>query len=247
MTILSDNAPDSRGCADYSARFVRIPMRDGVELGAILYLPLNRPGPLPAVMEMTPYLADNLHREAISFTREGMAFLAVDCRGRGGSGSEFQQWINDAPDGYDTVEWIAAQPWSDGQVGLTGGSYTGWNQWIIAGTLPPSLKTIVPSAAFMPGYDIPRGGIGSPYIYRWRVTLKGHSISWNLAADTLLFNRIQGDLYARNHSYLGVQDELGFHAKGWEDDLHSTTWGAFGRRDAHRNRRSQNSRSRYFR
>lgn len=225
MTIISDNAPGSRGRADYSVRFVRVPMRDGVELGAILYLPIDRSDRLPTVMEMTPYLADNLHREAISFTREGMAFLAVDCRGRGGSNAEFQQWVNDGPDGYDTIEWIAAQSWSDGQVGLTGGSYTGWNQWMIAGTLPASLKTIVPSAAFMPGYDIPRGGIGSPYIYRWRLTLKGHSISWNMAADVLLFNRIQGDLYARNRSYLEVQDELGFHATGWEDDLLSTTWG----------------------
>lgn len=225
MTLLSDNSPGSRGRADYDARFVRVPMRDGVELGAILYLPLGAQKGLPAVMEMTPYLADNLHHEAISYARAGLAFLAVDCRGRGGSGDEFQQWIHDGRDGYDTIEWIARQPWSDGQVALTGGSYTGWNQWVIAGTLPPSLRTIVPSAAFMPGFDIPRGGIGSPYIYRWRVTLKGHSISWNLAADTLLFNRIQRDLYARHRSMLEVPEALGYPAPGWEDDLVDTRWG----------------------
>jgi len=225
MTLLSDNSPGGRGQADYDARFVRVPMRDGVELGAILYRPLGAQRGMPTVMEMTPYLADNLHHEAIGYARAGLAFLAVDCRGRGGSGDEFQQWVHDGPDGHDTVEWIARQPWSDGQVALTGGSYTGWNQWIIAGTLPPSLRTIVPSAAFMPGFDIPRGGIGSPYLYRWRVTLKGHSISWNLAADTLLFNRIQRDLYARHHSMLEVPDALGYPAPGWEDDLVNTWWG----------------------
>ncbi|MFM7272548.1 MAG: CocE/NonD family hydrolase, partial [Gammaproteobacteria bacterium] len=177
------------------------------------------------IVETTPYLADNLHHEAILFAREGFAFLAVDCRGRGGSGGEFVQWVHDAPDGHDTVQWIAAQPWSDGQVGLGGGSYTGWNQWMIAATRPPALKTIVPSAAFMPGVCIPRGGIGSPYQYRWRVTLKGHSISWNLAADTLLFNRIQGELYARHRHYLEVPGLLGFDAPGWEDDLVNTAWG----------------------
>ena len=225
MTIQSDNNPGSRGRADYSARFVRVPMRDGVELSAVVYLPLQMPAPLPCIMEMTPYLADNLHQEAIGFVRAGFAFLAVDCRGRGGSGGEFEQWTRDAADGYDTIAWIAAQPWSDGQVGLGGGSYTGWNQWMIAATLPPALKTIVPSAAFMPGFDIPRGGIGSPYQYRWRVTLKGHGISWHLAADMLLFNRIQGELYAENRSFLEVPEAIGFPAPGWEDDLVATAWG----------------------
>ena len=225
MSIQSDNSPGSRGKADYLAQFVRIPMRDGIELGGVLYRPREALRPLPTVLEITPYLADNLHGEAIVFAREGFAYLAVDCRGRGGSGGEFRQWIHDAPDGYDTVQWIATQPWSDGQVGLGGGSYTGWNQWMIAATRPPALKTIVPSAAFMPGVCIPRGGIGSPYQYRWRVTLKGHSISWNLAADTLLFNRMQGDLYAANRSYLDVPEMLGFPAPGWEDDITDTAWG----------------------
>lgn len=209
----------------YDARFISIPMRDGIALGAVLYQPLDAGGPVPAIMEMTPYLADNMHQDGVAFARAGFAFVAVDCRGRGGSGAEFQQWIHDGPDGYDAVEWIARQPWCDGQVGLCGGSYTGWNQWMIAGTLPPSLKTIVPSAAFMGGIDIPHGGVGSPYQYRWRVTLKGHHISWNLAADTLLFNRIQGDIYARNGSLLDVPGIIGFDAPGWEDDLVATAWG----------------------
>lgn len=225
MTIQSDNSGAAAGQAPYDARFVRVPMRDGVELGAILYRPWPHGSPLPTVMEMTPYLADNLHADGIMFARAGFAFLAVDCRGRGGSGGEFEQWIHDGPDGHDTIQWVAAQPWSDGQVGLGGGSYTGWNQWMIAGTLPPALKTIVPSAAYMPGVDLPHGGIGTPYQYRWRVTLKGHSISWNLAADTLLFNRIQGDIYARNGSLLEVPGALGYEAPGWEDDLIHTAWG----------------------
>ena len=70
---------------DYTARFIQIPMRDGIELGAVLYLPAGA-GRVPAVMEMTPYLADNAHSIGVEFAREGLAFVAVDCRGRGGSG-----------------------------------------------------------------------------------------------------------------------------------------------------------------
>ena len=70
---------------DYTARFIQIPMRDGIELGAVLYLPAGA-GRVPAVMEMTPYLADNAHPVGVEFAREGLAFVAVDCRGRGGSG-----------------------------------------------------------------------------------------------------------------------------------------------------------------
>jgi hypothetical protein len=208
----------------YDARFISIPMRDGISLGAVLYRPLDAKAPVPAIMEMTPYLADNLHQDGIVHARAGFAFVAVDCRGRGGSGGEFMQWVHDGPDGYDAIEWIARQPWCDGQVGLGGGSYTGWNQWAIAGTVPPALKTIVPSAAYMGGVCLPRGGIGTPYQYRWRVTLKDHSISWNIAADTLLFNRIQGEIYARNGSLLDVPRILGYAAPGWEDDLVSTGW-----------------------
>jgi hypothetical protein len=99
MTILSDNSDASGSEASYDARFVRVPMRDGVELGAILYRPWPHDGRLPTVMEMTPYLADNLHQDGIAYARAGFAFLAVDCRGRGGSGGEFEQWIHDGPDG----------------------------------------------------------------------------------------------------------------------------------------------------
>lgn len=210
---------------DYDVRLISIPMRDGITLGAVLYRPEMVAGRVPAIMEMTPYLADNMHQDGIHFARAGFAFVAVDCRGRGGSGGEFAQWIHDGPDGYDAIEWIAQQGWCDGQVGLCGGSYTGWNQWMIAAQLPPALKTIVPSAAFMGGVDIPHGGVGSPYQYRWRLTLKDHHISWNLAADTLTFHRIMGDLYARHESLLEVPNLIGYQTPGWEDDLVATAWG----------------------
>ena len=71
----------------------------------------------------------------------------ADCRGRFNSDGVFRPYFDEANDGYDTVEWIAAQSWCDGNVGMHGGSYTGQNQWFAASKSPPHLKAIVPQTS----------------------------------------------------------------------------------------------------
>ncbi len=133
---------------------VKIPMRDGVQLNATLYKPRDGK-PSPAIFTLTPYVADNSHARGIYFAGNGYVFAAVDLRGRGNSEGIFEPFANEAGDGHDVVEWLAQQPWCDGQVAMWGGSYGGYDQWLTLREAPPHLKTIVPVASAHAGVDFP--------------------------------------------------------------------------------------------
>src|SRR5688572_21171973 len=110
----------------------RIPMRDGIELSATLYVPCQHVEPSPVIFTLTPYIAQSLHDTAVYFARHGYPFLTVDVRGRGNSGGVFKANGNEAQDGYDIVEWVARQPYCNGKVAMCGGSYGGYVQWAAA-------------------------------------------------------------------------------------------------------------------
>ena len=105
-------------------RHVAIPMRDGVNLSADITLPAGS-GTFPTILIRTPYDSTNsvLADFAIFYASHGYASVVQDLRGRGDSQGEWEPWINEAKDGYDTVEWIAAQSWCTGKIGFSGGSY----------------------------------------------------------------------------------------------------------------------------
>jgi putative CocE/NonD family hydrolase len=138
----------------------RIPARDGVELSANLWLPRATEGPgpesataqrFPAVLEMIPYGKDNWRRNAdiargTYLARRGYALCRVDVRGTGSSGGVALDEYTEAEtfDGYDAVEWLAAQPWCDGAVGMWGISYGAFTSIQVAKLRPPHLRAIVP-------------------------------------------------------------------------------------------------------
>ena len=134
---------------------VRIPLRDGIHLSAIAYLPTGQPTPRPCIFTLTPYISDSYHDRGMYFASHGYAFLSVDVRGRGNSEGEFHPLIQEAKDGYDIVEWLAQQPYCNGKVTMWGGSYAGYDQWATAKERPPHLATIVPAAAPVAGVDFP--------------------------------------------------------------------------------------------
>jgi len=129
---------------------LRIPMRDGVELSADAWMPLEE-GRYPTILIRTPYIkADPMFRfpeVAKLFASHGYAILIQDTRGRGDSDGEFDFFHQEGKDGYDTIEWIARQSWSNGKVGMMGVSYLGAVQWLVAFEKPPHLVCIVPTAA----------------------------------------------------------------------------------------------------
>lgn len=134
---------------------VKIPMRDGVRLQAILFKPPGFESPRPVIFTLTPYGADVDAKAALDFAKWGYVFALVDCRGRGNSEGRFEPFARDGQDGYDTVEWLAAQPWSNGRIGMWGGSYQGFAQWATAKEHPPHLASIMPVSSTYPGVDWP--------------------------------------------------------------------------------------------
>ncbi len=123
---------------------VRVTMRDNIRLDANVFHPPGS-GRFPTVLIRTPYgKGADLPSGYRSFINHGYAVVMEDVRGRYGSGGVFNVLNQEGPDGYDTLNWIAAQPWSDGNVGMIGGSYLGIAQWRVALLNNPHLKAIFP-------------------------------------------------------------------------------------------------------
>jgi putative CocE/NonD family hydrolase len=160
---------------------VRIPLRDGVRLQATVYLPSGMEGPLPVIFTLTPYTADSYHERADYFARHGYVFALIDCRGRGNSEGEFEPFASEGRDGYDVVEWLARQPWSNGKIAMWGGSYAGFDQWSTLKEFPPHLATIVPAAAAAAAVDFPFSkNIFYAYDLQWLTFTSGQTANQNL-------------------------------------------------------------------
>jgi len=129
---------------------VVVPMRDGVRLRADVMRPAVA-GRFPVLVYRTPYGKDDAQRDYTTFqhaVERGYAVVIVDVRGRYHSDGEFRPYENEGRDGYDTIEWAASQPWSNGAVGTFGLSYPAAVQWLAAVESPPHLKAMVPAMTF---------------------------------------------------------------------------------------------------
>jgi len=169
-------------------RDVQAEMRDGVKLCVDVYRP-DAPGRFPALLTMHPYCKDiedmvhlgkDLGRMNVEFAaveagdhefwaRHGYAHVIADVRGTGKSQGTYYNLTSpqEAQDGYDLVEWIAEQPWSDGKVGMIGISYLAFIQYLVAAEQPPHLRAIFPHDGWGDLYrDIMyQGGIPGIFAY----------------------------------------------------------------------------------
>ena len=125
-----------------------VPMRDGVRLSANVWIPAGT-GRFPTILLRTPYDKTpqfNRYR-LVNYLKAGYAVVVQDTRGRGDSEGVFDFYFPEGRDGFDTIEWIAAQAWSNGRVGTDGGSYLGTVQWLVARERPPHLACMIPTAS----------------------------------------------------------------------------------------------------
>lgn len=125
-------------------------MRDGVVLRADVWRPSSR-GRFPVLVYRTPYDRRGAQGESSLVARaakRGYAVVVQDVRGRYGSEGDFEPYRNEGRDGFDTIEWAAAQRWSNGSVGTFGLSYPGAVQWLAAVESPPHLKAMAPAMTF---------------------------------------------------------------------------------------------------
>jgi putative CocE/NonD family hydrolase len=129
---------------------VPVSMRDGVVLRADVMRPAEA-GKFPVLVYRTPYGKDAAQQQYTTFkhaAERGYVVVIQDVRGRHHSDGGFRPYENEGRDGYDTIEWAAAQPWSNGKVGTFGLSYPGAVQWLAAVQNPPHLRAMVPAMTF---------------------------------------------------------------------------------------------------
>lgn len=136
-----------------------VPMRDGVRLQADVWRPA-RAGRFPALLQRTPYNRADSFAVVVSAGIEPLRAVAAgyvvviqDTRGRFGSEGDFTPFFDDGDDGVDTIEWLAAQPYCNGDVGMYGASYYAATQLLAAVRQPPALKAIAPQATASDYHD----------------------------------------------------------------------------------------------
>jgi putative CocE/NonD family hydrolase len=122
------------------------PMRDGVRLATETWLP-EHAGPFPVVLMRTPYGRKTYLRAMRYLAERGYALVSQDVRGREESEGDFMPFAHEMSDGEDTLNWLARQPWCDGNIGMVGPSYLGKVQWQAAATGHPNLKALVSQVA----------------------------------------------------------------------------------------------------
>ncbi len=123
---------------------VMVPMRDAVKLATDIYLPAGNAEKLPVILTRTPYNKDGAKSFGEYFAANGYIFVAQDTRGRYASEGVWHWLTDDGKDGTDCAAWIAAQPWSNGKIGMVGTSYVGGTQHAMALDKVPQLTTIIP-------------------------------------------------------------------------------------------------------
>lgn len=154
-----------------------IPMRDGTKLAALILRPAQDgeavSTPLPVIWTHNRY-----HREGIlnwpylqTVLKYGYVIVSVDIRGTGASFGTYRDLFSpeEARDAYDITEWLAVQPWSDGNIGMFGRSYMGITQFMAASTAPPHLKAIFPEMSEFDRYSFiyPGGVFHNDFFRQW--------------------------------------------------------------------------------
>ncbi|MEA2310947.1 MAG: uncharacterized protein QOE28_915 [Solirubrobacteraceae bacterium] len=139
-------------------RDLRVPMRDGVELLADRYSPVDT-GPMPTVLVRTPYGRRGAYGllYGLVYAQRGLQVIVQSVRGTFGSGGEFAPF-DERDDGLDTVGWIEAQPWHEGALGMAGASYLGLVQWAVAGAAGARMAAIVPTVTASQFHGATYGG-----------------------------------------------------------------------------------------
>ncbi|MBB2917077.1 CocE/NonD family hydrolase [Cupriavidus alkaliphilus] len=172
-----------------------MPTRDGVKLYTEVYKPVGN-GKYPVIMARNPYgrlLGDGcfsgfLGSTAAAQASRGYVVIGQEVRGTNKSEGTFTPFVQEQNDGYDAVQWAAAQPWSNGKVGLTGGSYLGVTQWQAAITSPPNLFAFTPAITATDYHDdfVGRNGVFDVELaHRWGLIFVPDAMARQLAAQGL--------------------------------------------------------------
>lgn len=194
---------------------VPVPMRDGTALSADIYRP-DAEGKFPVLLLRTPYSnnAPDEIQDSKWYAERGYVVVNQDVRGRYDSDGQFYTYRSEADDGFDTDEWIAQQPWSDGKIGTVGGSYLGYTQLTQAIRGSQHLKAVAA--------DFTSSNIHDGWVYVDGAFVLGFALPWG--ATTVDGHTNQGGLYdwpaIVKHLPIATADEAaGHHNRPYRDWL----------------------------
>ncbi len=190
----------------------RVRMRDGIELSADIYRP-DGPGRFPIILSRTPYTKTSASSLKIAryFVSNGYVFVTMDVRGRGDSDGTFTPYVNDGQDGYDAIEWTAAQEWSTGKVGTIGGSYNGAIQWLTAVQQPPHLAAMIPMVSPSDPFVEWPTGQPLPASISWYHFTAGHVLQNMEAVD---WNKLYWHL-----PFITMDEAMGRPNRLWDEEV----------------------------
>jgi putative CocE/NonD family hydrolase len=164
--------------------------------------------PLPALLQFTIYNdSAAIFSEARRAAAHGYAGVIGLTRGKGCSSDEIIPYEHDGADAAALIDWIAGQPWSDGQVGMYGGSYSGFTAWAAAKKHPRALKTIVVGAPNAPGIDSPmEGNVFWNFIYPWPFyTADNRTLDNQTYNDSARWERLNRSWYSSGRAYRDLE------------------------------------------
>lgn len=186
---------------------VSVPMRDGINLAADVYLPRAK-GRYPGLLKRTPYGKEGSQKEAIFFAQHGYAVVVEDTRGRYDSGGEWYPFMHEADDGQDTIAWAARQPWSNGKVVTIGASYNGMDQWLAATRHNPALAGMI--VGFAPsdlyGNTVYQGGAFELGLLKYAVAMGYHVLTSQMSL--IPWNRVIWSLPVESIAPAGFQPQF---------------------------------------
>ena len=186
---------------------VLIKTRDGATLSAVVVRKRGVTVPQPAALIFTIYadIHGDADRSKYAAAR-GYAGVTAYTRGKALSPDEITPYEYEARDTYSVIDWITKQPWSDGQVGMYGGSYNGFSAWAAAKTLHPALKTIVPYVANNPGDGLPMENNVFLFVnYAWAFYVTDNKFLDNKTYfDRERWNSLNDKWYSSGRSYRRV-------------------------------------------
>ncbi len=208
----------------------KIPMRDGINLAANIYLPSNRAERIGCFLSFSPYKATAANAPWYPARAEewGVATMAVDCRGLCNSEGVFEPWDPALPeDAEDLLKWISSQPWSNGRVVMVGGSYPGATQLACMRSGHPALVACAPSVVTFDAYTInyANGILETPFQKGWHTGLAGEK-SWEEVGK----HPDPADPYWTARSdrrNLSKSRARAFYQAGWYDKLGVATFESF--------------------
>ena len=219
VSSASPKTPQNLGPA-YDIEMSRmIPIRDGVQLEAWIFKPSELKSKAPTILELTQYDIDGgRNRDFETFTQRGYVFVQVYVRGRGRSGGlkSDNLGLRVGRDGYDAVEWIAKQPWSDGHVFMYGGSFVGMTQWRTAAQHPPHLSGIAPYVSIYPGWDIPNtNGIPQAFTALILGYTSGRALNADFAANSQYWQGKMLEQYTAYRPFAELDNAVGIAQDDW--------------------------------